>query len=101
MSPRGTRQQKQIVRTDQHVSISVNVLVSVEKLATVRDANEECTTSAGRGGGLRNMCWHLSGGDDISVVGGGKTLFHVGEAGTAAREPTQQFSQASCMRGKG
>jgi hypothetical protein len=90
-----------MVRTDQHVSVPINVLVSVEELAAVRDANEQCTALPGRSGRPRNLCWRLSSGGDTSVVDGGHAFFDVGEAGTAAREPTQQLSQASCMRGKG
>lgn len=92
-----------MVRTNQHISVPVNVLVSVEELAVVRDANEQCTTSPGRSGGeLCNLCrCCLSNGDDACVVGGGDALFDVGRAETAAGEPTQQTSQAACMRGKG
>lgn len=90
-----------MVRTNQHISVPINVLVSVEELAVVRDANEQRTTSTGRNGGkLCNLCCCLSNGDDGSVVGG-NALFDVGRADTAAGEPTQQTSQAACMRGKG
>lgn len=91
----------QVVHTYQHVSVPVNVLVSVEELAAVRDANEQCTAPPGRSGELCNLCNFLSNGNDTCVVGGGKALFDVGGADTAASEPTQQFSQAPCMRGKG
>jgi hypothetical protein len=67
------------VRTDQHISVPTNVLVRVEELAAVRYANE-CTTSFRLGGGRCKLCWRLRNGDDSSVVGGNKALFHVGEA---------------------
>jgi hypothetical protein len=90
-----------MVRTDQHVSVSVNVLVSVEELAVVRDANEQRTASPGWSRELRNLCCRLSNGGDTSVDGGGKAFLDVGGANTAARETTQQFPQVPCMRGKG
>jgi hypothetical protein len=87
------------VRTYQHVSIPINVLVGVEELAAVRYANEQCTAPPGLNGGLCNLCCFLGRGDDIVV--GWKAFFDVGEAGTAAREPTQQVSYAACTGGKG
>jgi hypothetical protein len=87
------------MRTYQHVSIPVNVLVGVEELATVRYADEQCTAPPGLNGGLCNLCCFLGRGDGIVV--GWKAFFDVGEAGTAAREPTQQVSYAACTGGKG
>ena len=70
------------MRTYQHVSIPINVLVGVEELATIRYANEKCTTSSGLNGGLCNMCCYLSSWDDDVV--GWKIFFDAGEADTAA-----------------
>jgi hypothetical protein len=78
------------VRTYQHVSIPIDVLVGVEELAAVRYANEQCTASPGLNRGLCNLCCYLSSGDDNVV--GWKAFFDIGEADTAAREPTQQVS---------
>ena len=78
------------VRTYQHVSIPIDVLVGVEELAAVRYADEQCTGSPGLNGGLCNLCCSLDSGDDNVV--GRKAFFDIGGAGTAAREPTQQFS---------
>ena len=86
------QQQMRMVRTDQHVSVPVNVLVRVEELATVRDANEQCTASPGRRRELCNLCSRPGNGGDSSIVDGGKTFLDVGGADTAAREPTQQSS---------
>jgi hypothetical protein len=78
------------VRTYQHVSIPINVLVGVEELAAVRYANEQCTAFPGLDRGLCNLCCSLGSGDDIVV--GWEAFFDVGEADTATREPTQQVS---------
>jgi len=83
------------VRTYQYFSISINILMGVEELAVVRYANEQCTGSSGQDGGHCNLCFFLS-----SRVGW-KAFFDVGKVDTAAREPTQQVSQAACMGGKG
>lgn len=74
------------MRTYQHVSIPINVLVRVEELATVRYADEQCTASPGLNGELCNLCLFPSG-DDIVV--GWKAFFNVGEADAAARETTE------------
>ena len=89
------------MRTDQHVSVPVNVLVSVEELPVVRNADEQRTASPGWSRELCNLCCHLSNGGDTSVDGGGKAFLNVSGADTAAREPTQQFPQVPCMRDKG
>jgi len=78
------------VRTYQHVSVPINVLVGVEELAAVRYANKQCTASPGLNGGLCNLCCSLGSRDDMVV--GWKAFFDVGEADTGAREPTQQVS---------
>lgn len=65
----------------------------VQELATVRYADEQCTSSPILDRGLCNLCdgSFSSEVDDVVVVGW-KTFFDVGEADTAAREPTQQVS---------
>ena len=87
------------MRTYQHVSIPINVLVGVEELAAIRYADEQCTGSPGLNGGLCNLCCSLDSGHDNVV--GWKAFFDIGEAGTSAREPTQHVSKAACMGGKG
>ena len=78
------------MRTYQHVSIPIDILVGVEELAAVRYADEQCTALPGLNEGLCNLCCYLCSGDDIVV--GWKAFFDVGEADTATREPTQQVS---------
>lgn len=78
------------MRTYQHVSIPINVLVGVEELAAVRYADEQCTASRGLNGGLCNLCRSLDKGDDIVV--GWEAFFDVGETDGTTREPTQQVS---------
>ena len=80
------------MRTYQHVSIPIDVLVGVQELAAVRYANEQCTASPGRRRELCNLCSRPGNGGDSSIVDGGKTFLDVGGADTAAREPTQQPS---------
>ena len=88
------------VRTYQHISMPINVLVGFEELAMVQYADEQCTASAGLNERLCNLCCSLCCGyDDILL--GWKGFFDVGKADMAAHVPTQQVPQLACMRGKG
>ena len=82
------------VRTYQHISIPINILVGVEELAMVRYVDEQCTVSAGLNEGLCNLCCFLGCED-------GRASSMSVRRRWAAREPTQQVPQLACMRGKG
>src|SRR5712691_10893499 len=84
--------------TYQYVSVAVDVLVCVEELAVVRDADEQRPAPRGgvKGGELCNLCCCCN-----STVWR-ESLFDVSEADTPhTHTPTEPFYEPSCARGKG